>query len=120
MVNKKKNAAEASKGKKELQCQSVKMRALAGAGYLCFLLPLIYGEKEPFVRFHCNQALINFAMSTVVAVLLSMIPFAGAFLVILQERIFLLLCIRGIIQAAEGKTGEIPLVGRVRIISTEC
>lgn len=89
----------------------------AALGYLCFLIPLLFDEDKQFARFHCNQSLINFLMATVVTVLLSFVPVAGPFLVILQQMICLVVVVRGIILSCRGRAMRIPLVGKITLIA---
>lgn len=92
-------------------------RVTAALGYLCFLIPLLFDEEKQFARFHCNQSLINFLMATVVTVLLSFVPVAGPFLVILQQMICLVVAVRGIILSCRGRAMRIPVVGKITLIA---
>ena len=94
-----------------------KCRVTAALGYLCFLIPLIFDEDKQFARFHCNQSLINFLMATVFTVLLSFVPVAGPFLVILQQLICLDIAVRGIILSCRGRAMRIPVIGKITLIA---
>ena len=85
-------------------------------GYLLFFVPMVMHDDNQFARFHCNQSIINLALSTVIAVLLGMIPYAGVFLMALQEILCVIWMIRGMILAAKGKAISIPLVGWITIL----
>ena len=85
-------------------------------GYLLFFVPIIMHDDNQYARFHCNQSLINLALSTIVAVLLSLIPYAGIFLMALQEILCVIWTIRGMILAAKGKAVSIPLVGWITLL----
>lgn len=85
-------------------------------GYVFFFVPMIMHEDNQFARFHCNQSIINLALSTIVAVLLSMIPYIGPYLMALQEILCVIWMIRGMFYAAKGKAISIPLVGWITIL----
>lgn len=85
-------------------------------GYIFFFVPMIMHGENQFARFHCNQSILNLALSTVVAVLLSLIPYVGPYLMALQELLCIIWMIRGMIYAAQGKAISIPLVGWITIL----
>lgn len=93
-----------------------KSKICAVAGYLFFMIPMVFGEDKQFARFHCNQALLNLILSTVVAVLLRMIPIVGAYLAIIQELLCIFFGIRGILLSIKGKARGIPLIGWITIV----
>lgn len=94
-----------------------KSRITASLGYLCFFIPLVFHEDKQFALFHCNQSLINFLLATIFTILLSLIPVAGPFLVILQQVFCIVVVIRGMILAGKGKAVGIPVIGRIKLIS---
>ncbi len=86
------------------------------------LIPLIAAPKSPFARFHANQglilAIIEIAFSIVLGAL-SLIPGVGiVFNIILSllGLVFLLFSILGIVNAANGKATELPVIGKSRLI----
>ena len=86
------------------------------------LIPLIAAPKSPFARFHANQglilAIIEIAFSIVLGAL-SLIPGVGiVFNIILSllGLVFLLFSILGIVNAANGKAKELPVIGKIRLI----
>ncbi|NLK49297.1 MAG: hypothetical protein GX294_01460 [Candidatus Cloacimonetes bacterium] len=89
----------------------------AAAGYLFFFIPLIFHDDKKFARFHCNQSFLIFLMSTVLATLLSLIPFVGPILVALVEILCLTLAVRGVVLALRGKAVGIPLIGWITLVS---
>ena len=93
-----------------------KAKVSSAIGYILFFVPMIFHGENQFARFHCNQSLLNLGLSTIVAVLLGMIPYAGPYLMALQEVLSLIWMIRGIILAAMGKAVSIPLVGWLTIV----
>ncbi len=93
-----------------------KAKVSSAIGYIFFFVPMIFHGDNQFARFHCNQSLLNLALSTIIAVLLGMIPYAGPYLMALQEVLCLIWMIRGIIFAFRGKAVSIPLVGWLTIV----
>lgn len=93
-----------------------KARTSAALAYVFFFIPLILHSDNCFARFHCNQAVINLLLSTVGAVLLGLVPYAGPFLLAAQELVCLIIAVRGICLAARGKAVGIPFVGWITII----
>ena len=93
-----------------------KNRVYAALGYLIFFIPLVFADSSPFARFHCNQALINMLLSTIVAVVLSFIPYAGVVLLIVQEVLCIVFAVRGMVYALKGKAVGIPLVGWITLL----
>ena len=85
--------------------------------YIFFFAPLVFCEDRQFGRFHANQALINLLLSTVGAVILSLIPYVGPFLVATQEVLCLVWAIRGMILAGRGKAISIPFVGWITLFA---
>ncbi len=92
--------------------------------YLSWLviIPLLTAKESPFARYHCNQGLVlaiaEIAASVVLG-LLGMIPKVGWIFGILNGLLWILcvvLAILGIVNAANGKAKELPLVGGVRIL----
>lgn len=93
-----------------------KAKAASIIGYIFFFVPMIMHDDNQFARFHCNQSVLNLALSTVVAVLLSLIPTVGPYLMAAQEILCVIWTIRGMILAARGKAVSIPLVGWITIV----
>ena len=91
-------------------------RYSAALGYIVFIIPWVFHDDKQFARFHCNQSLINLLMSTIGAILLGSIPYAGPVLVAAQEALCLIWMIRGIVLSLRGKAVSIPLVGWITLI----
>lgn len=92
-------------------------RVTAALGYLCFIIPVFFHEDKQFARFHCNQSLLNLILSTVIALLWSFIPYAGVYLVLIQETACIFIAVRGIIQSLSGKAKSIPFVGWITLVA---
>ena len=95
-------------------------KVMAILAYIIFFLPFITGDwqKSPFVKFHLNQSLLlviaSFALSFVIGIVF-WIPFIGwiiALVLCLAYILIGILAILGIINAANGKTEELPIVGK--------
>ena len=93
-----------------------KARVSSIIGYIFFFVPMIMHDDNQFARFHCDQSILNLALSTVVSVLLSLIPYIGPYLMALQEILCVIWMIRGMIYAGKGKAISIPLVGWITIL----
>ena len=93
-----------------------KAKVTSAIGYVFFFVPMIFHDDNQYARFHTNQALLNLALSTVAAVLLSLIPYVGPYLMAVQEALCLIWMIRGIVFALKGKAVSIPLVGWITIL----
>ena len=93
-----------------------KNRIYAAFGYLIFFIPLVFADNSPFARFHCNQAIINLLLSTIVAALLSLIPYVGVLLLIAQEILCIIFAVRGMVFALRKKAIGIPLVGWITLL----
>lgn len=101
-----------------------KNKTLSILAYLSWLvlIPLFAAKDSRFARFHCNQGIVLAIAEIAVGIvlgLLGMIPYVGwVFTVLgsLVELVCLLLAIFGIVNAANGKAKELPLVGGIRIL----
>ncbi len=90
-------------------------RISSALGYIFFMIPIVMHDDRQFARFHCNQSLINLILSTVVAILLRMIPIVGVYLMLLMEVFCLIFAIRGMVLSLRGKARGIPLFGWVTL-----
>ena len=105
-------------------------KLMAILAYILFFIPLITGDhkKSPFVKFHTNQgtvlAIVAIAWSIIQQILKTILwssyswgiyGFISIIFSILSLAIGVL-CILGIINAATGKTKELPLIGKFTII----
>ena len=96
--------------------------------YILFFIPLLTGahKTSPFVKFHTNQGTVLFIATVVwsiaygiLSAILLFIPIIGwllIFILSLTGFLFLVLCIVGIINAANGKMKPLPLIGGIEII----
>lgn len=99
-------------------------KVMAILAYLSWLvlIPLFAAKESKFARFHCNQGIvlaIAEIAAWVVLGLLSNIPFLGWIFLVLNSIVSLVcfvLAILGIVNAANGRAKELPLVGGFRIL----
>jgi len=90
------------------------------AGLLCYLVGWITGiiflvlEKEnKSVRFHAMQSLLTFLPLTIIAVVLSLIPFVGWALSALVVILMIILWIILMFKAYKGEKYKLPIVGDI-------
>ncbi len=98
-----------------------KNKTMAILSYFIFFLPLVTEAKDsPFARFHANQSLILLLANAgvwIIGIILTAITF-GIFGFILPF-VFLALFvfwIMGIMNAANGKMKELPLIGGIHLL----
>lgn len=99
-------------------------KAMAILAYLSWLvlIPLFAAKDSKFARFHVNQGLVlaigELIVLTIIGIL-TRIPFIGWIFGILESLaglVFFILLIVGILNAANGKAKELPIVGKYRIL----
>lgn len=95
--------------------------------YLSWLviIPLLVAKDSKFARFHCNQGLVlaiieicwTVAHGVISGILSVFTPlrFVSAILSLVSIG-FLVLAIIGIVNVANGKAKELPIIGKIRII----
>ena len=106
------------------------MAALSYLNILVFL-PIFFVRRSPYVRFHANQGLVLFIISTAYTlatrlfVLFLDLLFGGVYAAIpatlssvfsFGSIFFFILIIIGISNAVKGRAKELPLIGRIRFI----
>ena len=86
------------------------------------LIPILAAKDSKYARFHANQGLILLLVSVVVGIVIGVlgaIPFIGWIFGIaggLIEILTIVLMVLGIINAANGKAKELPLIGNITIL----
>ena len=89
---------------------------------ILFFLPLIVYPNDAEARFHANQSLLvllTAIVGEVVFGILTLIPAVGIVFSILCGvfgLLILLLCIYAIVCICRGEKGELPILGRIRLI----
>ncbi|MBE6985582.1 MAG: zinc-ribbon domain-containing protein [Ruminococcaceae bacterium] len=101
------------------------MGILAYLGPLCFI-PMFAAKESKFARFHANQGLLLFIAGVAWSIVYSIFSwiilaiswrlYFVSSIVGLCSLVFLVLCIIGIINAANGKAKELPVIGRFKIL----
>jgi uncharacterized membrane protein len=103
-------------------------RTMAILAYIIFLIPLLTGahKTSPFAKYHTNQgtalfiaALIYGIAYGILTAILAFIPVIGWLLIVvlgLGSFLFLILCIAGILNAANGRMRPLPIIGGIEII----
>ena len=101
--------------------QNKVMAILAYLGILV-LVPLFAAKESKFARFHTNQGLVLAIAEIVVSIavnILDGIPLVGIIVSIAGGLIGLvsfILAIIGIINAAQGKAKELPVIGGIKLL----
>lgn len=104
-------------------------KAMAILAYLSWLvlIPLFAAKDSKFARFHTNQGLVlaiaEIAYAIVVAILNAIFIFISFRLAAVMSTIFsiaslafLVLTILGIVNAANGKAKELPIIGSIKLL----
>lgn len=104
-------------------------KALAILSYLgiLVLIPILAAPNSRFARFHANQGLVLLISNVIVNVALAIVriimyavadPIGRIFSVItwLVSILILVIVIIGIVNAAQGKAKELPLIGKIKIL----
>ena len=99
-------------------------KVMAILAYLSWLVlvPLFAAKESKFARFHCNQGLVLAIAEIILWIVLGLldnIPYIG-WLFGLLNGLFSLICVVfaviGIVNAANGKAKELPIIGKFKII----
>ena len=86
------------------------------------LIPLFGARESKFSRFHCNQGIVLAVAEVIAAVVLGILdglPLIGWIFSIagsLLGLFCLLFAVLGIINAANGKAKELPIIGKFKIL----
>lgn len=99
-------------------------KVMAILAYLSWLvlIPLIAAKDSKFARFHCNQGIVLAIIEIVIWAIfgaLSFIPLVGWIFIVINSVLSLgcfALAVIGIINAANGKAKELPLIGHIKLI----
>lgn len=94
-----------------------KNKAMAILAYIIFLIPLLAARESNYAMHHANQGLVLFLTAVALNVLGWFLPFIGWFIILpLGNLAVLALAIVGIINAAQGRMKELPLIGKFMLI----
>lgn len=102
-------------------------KAMGGLAYILFFIPLIAAPNSKYARFHANQGLLlvllGIALGIVISILTTVFAFISYRLLgiigILSTIIWIglmVLWIMGLVNGFSGKTKELPIIGKIKII----
>ena len=86
------------------------------------LIPLFAAKGSKFARFHCNQGVLLAILEIAVWILfafLTRIPYLGWLFLALElliNLVCLVLAVLGIVNAANGKAKELPVIGKITLL----
>lgn len=90
------------------------MAVLAYLGILV-LVPLLAASKSPYARYHTNQGLL-LLIASVICSAVSAVPILGWLVALVGNVITFVLMIIGIINAAQGRARQLPLIGKFTLL----
>lgn len=94
-----------------------KNKVMALLSYLIFFIPLLAARESPFAMYHANQGLILFLAALFINVIGTIIPIIGWFILIpIGNLLVLVYAVIGIINALNGQTKPLPLIGKFQLI----
>jgi len=89
----------------------------AASAYILFFLPLLTAKESKFAMFHASQGTNLFALSIAIWLLGALIPFLGWFIIApIGTVVVVVFAIIGIINAANGQSKELPLIGKYKLL----
>lgn len=96
-----------------------KNKGMAVLAYLSWLvlIPLFAAKESKFARFHTNQGIVLAIAATVGGVLIGILPDSLSFIGGLFELAVIIVDVIGIVNAANGRAKELPVIGTWRILS---
>lgn len=89
---------------------------------ILFLIPLLLKRDSKFSKFHVNQGLIllisSIVLTTVTSIIASLpiIGVIGGILSLIVSASIVLLMVLGVVNAAQGKAKELPVIGKYKIL----
>lgn len=93
-----------------------KNKVISALAYFIFFLPLIVCSDSPYGKFHANQGLLLLITSIAGSVVLGIIPVIGWVILPFFSLAVFIFGIIGLINALNGKSKELPIIGKYRII----
>jgi uncharacterized membrane protein len=93
-----------------------KNKGIAAATYIIFFLPYIAAKDSKFAMFHANQSLVLLIVAVAGNIVLPLIPILGWILWPFFGLAVFVLWIIGVVNALNGKTKELPLIGSIKIL----
>lgn len=86
---------------------------------ILFVVPLLAAPQSKFARYHANQGCVLFILAfawAIVTRILLFIPVLGGIISALGSLVVIALFVIGIINAANGKAKELPVIGQFKLI----
>jgi len=96
-------------------------KLMAVLAYIIFFIPLLTGayKTSPFVKFHTNQGTVLWiaclAWNIISSIIGAIVWFLGA-LLNLVSIVFVVFVVMGIINALNGQTKPLPIIGEITIL----
>lgn len=95
-------------------------KVMAALAYVIFFIPLIVARESKFAMYHANQGLVLLLGAFVVNFVGTLIPIIGWFIIVPLGNLFIfVLAIIGIINAIQGMTKSLPLIGGIQLLSRD-
>jgi uncharacterized membrane protein len=91
-------------------------RIPAALSYLFFFIPMILCPESKYGRFHANQGLLLTLLLLFGGTILSVVPYAGGYLVLAVTFVSAALLIYGLYNALSLKVKPLPVIGRITLI----
>jgi uncharacterized membrane protein len=91
-------------------------KVYAVLAYIIFFIPLLAAKDSKFAMYHANQGFLLFLLYVSLQIVLRVIPFISWFLLPFAGLFCLVLVILGIINAANGQTKPLPLIGHISLL----
>ncbi len=94
-----------------------KNKGIAAVAYILFFVPLLAAKDSRFATYHANQGLLLLILAVAINVIGGIIPFIGWFLILpLGNLLVFILFVLGLVNALQGRTKPLPLIGGIQII----
>lgn len=93
-----------------------KNKVMGILAYILFFIPLLAAKDSPFARYHANQGLVLFIFGFGGGLILSLIPILGWIIAPIFSVLVTVLAVIGIINVANGRAKELPLIGKFKLL----
>lgn len=94
-----------------------KNKGIAAVAYILFFIPLLAAKDSRYAMYHANQGLLLLLLAIAINVIGGIIPFIGWFLILPLGNLFVfILFVLGLVNALQGRTKPLPLIGGIEII----
>ena len=93
-----------------------KNKGIAAVTYVIFFLPYLVAKDSKFAMFHANQSLVLLIAAVAGNIIFPLIPILGWIIGPLYSLALFVLWTIGIINALNGKTAELPVIGSIKIL----